>query len=255
MTQQTPMQPVVLLVLVAALCLVAAAARPLSVQDYSHQPTTTFGKEPPALAQAFLANWTVSAEGSVTDKAFLSGSLALDTKHGAMRLAVAGAEWLPIYWETTLIANPDVNPGEITFYWFERNNICWTESFSNYYLALFNWSIPEDAQYVEDQTVDGVLCSVWTFNVTLNTVNSLMVWVSKEQTPYGYLVKQAHTDSGYGKALIKFTNSVAGPLDPSIYAPPRMDCGSPYDDTFMAKRAAGFGGLFHTILEALNSPE
>ncbi|KAL6046367.1 hypothetical protein QOT17_022221 [Balamuthia mandrillaris] len=253
------MQPAVLLVLVASLCLVAAAAsaRPLSVQDYSYKPTAPFGKAPPALAQAFLTNWTVSAVGSSwTNKVFLSGSLALDTKHGAMRLAIAGAQWFPVYFETTLIANPDVNPDEVTFYWFERNNICWTEKFSDGYLELFDWSIPEDAQYVKDQTVDGVKCSVWTFNLTSGFVDSLTVWVSKEQTKYGYLVKQARSDEdiyGLGKVLIKFSNSEAGPLDPATYAPPHLDCVTPDFGNFMAKRDVGFGGLFQTIIETLTN--
>ncbi|KAL6067211.1 hypothetical protein QOT17_009003 [Balamuthia mandrillaris] len=232
----------------AALC----SAGPLSFQG-QQQPLPL--RSPPALAQAFTTNWTVAGSDN-TQQAFLSGGLALDAKLGAMRFSVAGAHYFPVYFETTVIANPNVNPDDITFYWFERNNICWTEVFTDGYIDVLSWSLPDDAQYVRDETVDGVKCSVWTFELPDGFPGSLTVWVNKAQTQYGYLVKQALSDLpvfGAGLLQITFENTVAGPLDPSIYAPPSMPCTTPDWNVAMNKRTVGFGRFLQTIVKMLSN--
>ena len=88
---------------------------------------------------------------------------------------------MPLYVHTNAIANPTVNPGQLTGYLFE-GDICWTQSvsavcrfpaylcrdinyiFPQFWLQLFPLDIPANATYVGDKTINGTACSVWTWN-------------------------------------------------------------------------------------------
>jgi len=188
---------------------------------------------PPALGKQFTTNWTLTAVNWVGPGApVFSGWLALDDINGGASLSFGGEEFIPLYVHTNAIANPNVNPGQLTGYLFE-GPICWTQSVSRFWLQLFPLSIPPNATYVGDKTVNGVPCSVWTW--TPYESYYIDMWVNKKTTQWGSAIVQILIkNSPYvGDVLWGFSNTNVGPFNPHIYDPPNLNCINP---TFPMKK-------------------
>jgi len=177
---------------------------------------------PPDIQKQFITNFTIVADNFVnyTDSLF-SGWLALDYLNGGGRFDVGGEEWVPIYFQTNLLAHPDDQSQQITGFVFEEE-LCWNlGQVSKDFLVLFPLEIPITAQFMGNTTVDGEKVGRWQWNEDYYFSSLIEMWATWdgkierifiEEIPYA------------GTIEWRFTHIEVGPFNSHIYDVPKLKC-------------------------------
>jgi len=177
---------------------------------------------PPVIVKQFITNYTIVADNFVnyTDSLF-SGWLALDYKNGGGRFEIGGEEWVPVYFQTNLLAHPDDSSQTITGYVFEED-LCWNVGqVGKDFLVLFPLQIPMTAQFLGNTTYNGDKVGRWSWNEDYYFQSLIEMWVTWdgvidrifiEQIPYA------------GTIEWRFLNTEVGPFNPNIYNVPKLKC-------------------------------
>jgi hypothetical protein len=167
----------------------------------------------PKVPQQFISNITVSLPYYQSPVSF-SGSIAIDAINAGAFVDIGGEDYWPISFHTNLVASPD-HQGNIDLYMYE-GPICWNwGTVQTDILSYYPLQIAPNATSLGNQVIEGQLCSGWSFDVEIFPV---VAWVSVENSN---LVQLTVDNLGYAGAVeITFFDTVVGPFDPTIYAPP-----------------------------------
>eukprot|EP01102_Stenamoeba_stenopodia_P015553 TRINITY_DN5317_c0_g1_i1.p1 TRINITY_DN5317_c0_g1~~TRINITY_DN5317_c0_g1_i1.p1 ORF type:complete len:229 (-),score=57.01 TRINITY_DN5317_c0_g1_i1:66-752(-) len=190
---------------------------------------------PPALAKVFTTNFTIVASNLAENPTTFAGFLALDDHTGAGRLEFGGVEYIPLYIQSTFVANPNGN--EVDGYWFQYP-VCWTAGASTAFLELFPLAIPPSATFEGDKIFQNVECSVWSWYATKYDVH-VQFWVNIAETnpagqPIAKIVFGPFPDAGTVTWLFQdftvgnFSSSLTQPPTSYPCTPPPFDLGEDF---------------------------
>eukprot|EP01119_Soliformovum_irregulare_P006031 TRINITY_DN17787_c0_g1_i1.p1 TRINITY_DN17787_c0_g1~~TRINITY_DN17787_c0_g1_i1.p1 ORF type:complete len:226 (+),score=62.64 TRINITY_DN17787_c0_g1_i1:79-756(+) len=180
---------------------------------------------PPQINKQFTTNYTFVATNFVsnTTTSLFKGFFALDYLNGGAVFTLGGEEFVPIYISTNLVANPNVQAETITGYIYE-GDLCWdVGQISKDWLVLFPLSIPFSATFQGNQTIDGQLVGGWKWPVSGEGYNAYVeAWVNYK---VGSLVQIVFSELPFvGEVKWNFFNTVVGPMNPDVYAAPKIKC-------------------------------
>jgi len=177
---------------------------------------------PPNVAQQFTSNFTLVATkyANQTAVSLFTGQIAIDYVSGGGRVIVSGEEYVPVYLSTAFTATPDPTNGLITGYMWEAP-LCWNlGQVPLDFLVLFPLSIPATATFVANQTINGQNCGGWTWESSYNTIVTLFASYKT-----GAVAEVIFGSVPYlGTITWNFFDTTVGPLNPLVYAPPKLTC-------------------------------
>jgi len=199
---------------------------------------------PPKLGKVFSTNFTLVADNFEQNPQSLQGFLAFNDHTGAGRAEFAGVEYVPLYLQTTFVADPGA--GLIRGYWY-AGPICWVGEVNKDDLRLFPLEIPPSAVFNGNETYNGMECSLWTITTSRYDV-PIQFWVDEsEEYPDGQpLAKVVFGPPFIGSVELRFNNYVVGNFSSSLYQPPHLNCVEPYGgvETALKPMKAIFQSIF-----------
>jgi len=218
-------------------CLACAAATALAA------PT------PPEIAKQFTANYTIyqAQNNTPNSDGEWYGFLAVDYVNGGMLYTLNGYNLLPIFLSTNFIASPNGEKDATQLYWFYRD-ICWdTGAVPIEDIHMFPLRIPENATYKGSEVLRGKPCSVWEWDSRREYDANITIWVGQKQSD---IVRVSFNNAPeFGVIRWDFLNTVVGPIDPSVYSPPKLPCpGFPYYGVTSPKASRGLMGMISRMM-------